>query len=276
MRNIQKLLCLAIVGVCTLAASRSRAQGVEVDWDSLDGFVPSSITVNAGDEVDFVNMDDTFDLQITGDPPESFSGDAPPTDGFNLYYVPHVYNNPGVFSASDEFGNSVTITVNAIAPLAVLITDPASNAVFTAPATFTVSAIPSGGSGSYLDVEFLVGTNDVGDIGNSPYTTTVTNLTAGSYTISAIVTDSDFNTVSNSIPITVVGPPQLAVTAAGRKILVSWPTNNSTGFSLLSATNLPAGTNWNATTQTPALVGTNWVVTNSISGPRMFFRLSGP
>lgn len=275
MQTIQKFFCLAAVTVCTFAAFNTRAQ-VEVDWDSLDGFIPSAITINAGDEVDFVNMDDTIDLQITGNPPESFSGDAPPTDGITLYYVAYVYNNPGVFTASDEFGNMVTITVNAVVPLSVAITDPSSNAVFIAPASFPVTAVPSGGATPYSDVQFLVGTNDAGDILSSPFTTTVTNLPVGSYVISAVVTDNNFNTATDSIPVIVVPPPRLTASRSGNQILVSWPTNNSSALSLQWATNLQSGATWNAVAQTPGLVGTNWVVTNSVSGSRMFFRLNGP
>lgn len=425
MRNIQKLFCLAVVGVCTLASPRSRAQGVEVDWDSTSGFSPSAITINAGTEVDFVNMDDTFDLQLTGNPPESFSADVPPTDGINLYYVPYTYNNPGVFTASDEFGDSITITVNSVVvtPLSVAITAPANNTAFTVPATFTISATPSGGSGSYLEVQFLVGTNDVGDIASPPYSTTVTNLPVGSYVITAIVYDSGLNTASNSIDVSVglpvvtnnilptacadiyssgnvdygvyldadvddhgtllfarfnasqytsillevnpyalplfgpvvsvygfdgnngtlyssnfnsgaligqwtlpsgltygqiatfdvtsfvkstkgpyfgialagggdtfssttinlgtppmlyaVGPPLVNATVAGNQMIINWATNTPSGLSLQSSTNIGPSAVWSPVVQSPAVVGTQWAVTNPISGSsRMFFRLS--
>jgi plastocyanin len=275
MRTLHNIFCLAAAIVCTFAACRGRAATVDVDWDFNLGFSPDTVTVNAGDEVDFVNFDDTFDLQITGASPESFFGDAPPTDGFNIYAVPHIYNNPGVFTASDEFANTVRITVNSAVPLAVNITDPSSNAVFIAPATFSVTAVPSGGAAPYLDVQFLVGTNDAGDILSSPFTTTVTNLRAGSYVISAIVTDNNLNTATNSIPVTVVPPPRLAGVLAGGQLIVSWPTNNSGLLTLHSTTNLRA-VSWPAAAQPVALVGTNWVVTNPVSGPRMFFRLAGP
>lgn len=274
MHVFHKIYCLILAAACTFCASHTMAAIVQVNWDSNIGFSPSSVTINAGDEVDFVNFDDTFDLYITGAPPESFFGDAPPTDGFNLYYVPHVYNTTGTFSASDEFGNSVTITVNGVVPLGVDITDPSSNAVFIAPATFSVTAVPTGGATPYFDVQFLVGTNDAGDITSSPFTTTVTNLPVGSYVISAIVTDNNFDVATNTIPVNVVPPPQLAAVKAGGQLLVSWPTNNSGALSLQWATNL--NVSWNSVAQSAALVGTNWVVTNPISGPSMFFRLGSP
>lgn len=280
MRTLHKLFCLTITSVCVFAACRSRAQnGVQVDWDSLDGFMPASITINAGDEVDFFNTDEFgTDLQLVGDAPESFSTDVPPTpDGISFYYYPYVYNNPGTFMAYDaQFFNTVTITVNAILPLAANITDPSSNAVFIAPATFSITSTPSGGAAPYSDVQFLVGTNDAGDITSSPYTTTVTNLPAGNYVISAIVTDNNFNTATDSIPVIVVPPPSLAAARAGNQLIVSWPTNYYAAYSLYSTTNLQLTNAWTAVAPTPGPAGTNWAVTNPISGPRMFFRLSNP
>ncbi|MFN3409171.1 MAG: beta strand repeat-containing protein [Limisphaerales bacterium] len=59
-------------------------------------------------------------------------------------------------------------------------------------------------------------------------------------------------------------------------VRLRWPTNNSAGFILQSSTNL-AATNWSAATPpTPVITGTNWVVTNTVSGPRKFYRLFRP
>ena len=180
------------------------ANNIEVDWTST-GFSTSHITINAGDEVDIVNFDDVFDLQVTGAPPESFYSDIPPTDGVDIYYVPYVYNNPGTFSFSDQFDDSVTVTVNSIQPLSVTITAPTNNAVFTAPATFTVTAAPAGGATPYAEMQFFVGTNLAGAAYNAPFANIVTNLPAGSYNIRAVVTDNNFNTATNSILVN-VGP----------------------------------------------------------------------
>jgi hypothetical protein len=195
-------LYLLIAGLFVFATSQSQANNIEVDWTS-SGFSTSHITINAGDEVDIVNFDDTFDLQVTGAPPESFYADIPPTDGVYIYYLPYVYNNPGTFSFSDQFGDSVTVTVNPIQPLSVTITAPTNNAVFTAPATFTVTAVPAGGATPYSEMQFFVGTNLSGVAYSAPFTNTVTNLPAGNYNISAVITDNNFNTATNSILVSV-------------------------------------------------------------------------
>ncbi len=203
--GVPRFLFFSTVCLALFLARQSQANSVEVDWTS-SGFSTGQITVNAGDEVDIVNFDDTFDLQLTGAPPESFSADIPPTDGNTVYYVPYVYNNPGTFSFSDEFGDSVTVIVNPTAPLSVSITAPTNNTVFTAPATFTVTAVPAGGSTSYSQVQFFVGTNSAGVATSSPFTATVANLLLGKYVISAVVTDNNFNTASNSVLVNVGRP----------------------------------------------------------------------
>jgi len=396
----------------------------EIDW-TFNGFNALFVTVNAGDEVDVVNRDDTFDLLLTSGPaPENFHSDIPAEDTY-VYYLPIIYNTPGVYTLSDEFGDSLTVTVNTGQPLSVNITDPTNNATFTAPATFDVTAVPTGGNMPY-EVQFFVGTNLFGDIFSSPYTSTVTNLPVGTYNINVAVIDNDFNIATNSILVdvgpqlvtnyivpaacadiyssgsvntggyldtagnihgglefaafdasqatsillelnpyglplfdlnlyiygfdggngtlmssnfnsgTLIGvwalppdlnygqvatfdvtafvkstkgpyfgfilvanggdvfsstsinygippelyvispplPPQLTATRVGNQIIVSWPTNNADGLSLHAATTFGPGASWNAVSLLPALLGNQWVVTNSISSPAQFFRLS--
>lgn len=414
-----------VSGLLALFIWQCQANVVEVDWNS-NGFYKSQITINAGDEVDIVNLDDTFDLLVQGAPPEAFSADIPPTDGYNVYYVPYVYSTPGTYSFSDEFGGSVTVTVNSlIQPLSVTITAPTNNATFIPPATFDVTAEPTGGTMPYTGVQFFVGTNLVGVASNSSFTTTITNLPVGSYNISAIVTDSAFDTASNSILVnvntllvtntilpvacndiyssgsvnsgylgvgpnphgglefaafnanpytsillelnpyglplfgpvvdvygfdggngtlmssnfnsgTLIGewtlptnldygqvaafdvtafvkstkgpyfgfilvasgsdvfssttinygtppalyaispplPPLLSAVQAGNQIVLTWSTNNADGLSLQTSTTFGVDASWNALGLLPALVGNQWVVTNPISGPAQFFRLS--
>jgi Bacterial Ig domain len=415
--------CL-VAGLLVFLTWQCLANTVEVDWTS-SGFSTSHITINAGDEVDIVNYDYYYDLQVTGASPEGFYADVPPTDGYNVYYVPYVYNNPGTFSFSDEFGDTVTVTVNPVAPLSVAITDPTNNEVFSVPATFTVTAVPAGGATPYVEMDFYVGTNWVGVTYNAPFTNTVSNLPAGTYNLSAVVTDYNFNTATNSINVTVgvpavtnyilpvdcadiyssgavdrggyldadvndhgalefaefdvshqtsillelnpyglplfgpvvsvygfdggngtlmssnynsgtligmwtlpaglgygqvatfditafvkstqgpyfgivlaaggdlfssttinygtppelyaIGarlPPPLTATRAGNQIIISWPVLNTAGFSLQTSATVGPGASWNGVSPPPALVGSQWVVTNSISGSSRFFRLS--
>jgi autotransporter-associated beta strand protein len=54
-----------------------------------------------------------------------------------------------------------------------------------------------------------------------------------------------------------------------------WPTNQAAGFSLQTQTNL-ANSPWLAATPAPVVVGTNHVVTNSVSGRQSYYRLLKP
>jgi hypothetical protein len=230
-----------IASAVIFTACYSRANIHEVDWTS-SGFSTSLITINVGDEIDYVNFDDTFDLLLTGNRPGGFSADVPAFDGIDLYYVPIIYNTAGTFSSSDEFGDSMTIVVNQIVvtPLSVAITDPTNNAVFSQLNNFNVTAVPAGGASPY-QVEFFVGTNSQGVVSSSPFTVTISNLAVGNYTISAIATDNNLNTATNSIVVS-VGPPVVTnniLPAACADIYSSGTV--LTGSTLDSASNIHGG-----------------------------------
>ncbi len=73
--------------------------------------------------------------------------------------------------------------------------------------------------------------------------------------------------------ITVNQPPTLSLVISGANAIVSWPTN-STVYTLQSSTNLTPPANWNAVTSAPVVVDGQNVVTNTVSSPQMFFRLT--
>jgi uncharacterized repeat protein (TIGR03803 family) len=70
-----------------------------------------------------------------------------------------------------------------------------------------------------------------------------------------------------------VSAPPLAITLAGANIILTWPAN-ATGFNLQSVTNLVSRTAWNAVSPAPTVVNGQNAVTNPVSGPVMFYRLS--
>jgi len=126
--------------------------------------------------------------------------------------------------ASDNTGlmatNSISITVtNFIAdvPPTVTITTPGLNSSFQAPATVSVAASASDSDGSVTNVQFLVGGAVIANSSGAPYSTTANNLSAGTYTLSAIAADDAGLTATNSISITVTNliadvPPTLSIT----------------------------------------------------------------
>ncbi len=92
-------LSIVITSLLVFATWQCLANTIELDWTSAS-FSSSHITITTGDEVDIVNLDDTFDLQLTGSPaPNNFYSDIPPFDGDYYYYLPYVYVGSGSHSA---------------------------------------------------------------------------------------------------------------------------------------------------------------------------------
>jgi uncharacterized repeat protein (TIGR03803 family) len=66
--------------------------------------------------------------------------------------------------------------------------------------------------------------------------------------------------------------PLLKILRFGTNMIVSWPTN-ATGFSLQSATNTGSSFMWSNISIGSGVVGSDRVVTDSVAGPRRFYRL---
>ena len=262
------LACLPafITSLLVFVTWQSLANTTELDWTSA-GFSSSQITITTGDEVDIVNLDDTFDLQLTGSPaPNNFNADIPPFDGTYYYYLPHVYSGSGTFNLSDEFGNSVIVIVNSATPLSVTITAPSNNATFIAPATFAVTAVPAGGATPYAQVQFYAGTILNGVVYNSPFAGAITNLPAGNYNISAVVTDNNSNSATNSIMVS-VAPSQATLVG-------DWPTYGGspshTGYLPGKLNGLPFALKWKSPMQYSQNSYGNVLSQAAIGGGRLF------
>ncbi|MGA3141903.1 MAG: hypothetical protein ABSF10_02530 [Verrucomicrobiota bacterium] len=68
--------------------------------------------------------------------------------------------------------------------------------------------------------------------------------------------------------------PQLTIIHSGTHAIVTWPTN-ALEFTVQSITNLVPPTVWTTVSPPPyAVIYTNNVVTNTISGTNQFYRLS--
>ena len=125
--------------------------------------------------------------------------------------------------ATDDRGATTTSTVVSIrvnALPAVSLTSPTSGAVFNAPASITLTASASDADGSIQKVEFYQGATLVGTVTAGPYTVTLTNIPAGSYSYTAVATDNDnAQTTSAAVAVTVNTLPTVAITS---------PANNAT------------------------------------------------
>ena len=92
-------------------------------------------------------------------------------------------------------------------PPTVSLTGPAQNAIFTAPATVGFTATASDSDGTITKVEFFQGSTKVGEDTTSPYAFNWTNVTAGSYVLSARATDNGGATATSSTVNITVNPP---------------------------------------------------------------------
>ena len=138
------------------------------------------------------------------------------TSPFTLTWSPvpeGTYNLTAV--ATDDEGATatsatVTITVrnSTNQPPTVSITSPANGATFTAPATITLNATAADTDGTVASVEFFANGQSIGTDASSPYSFTWSNVTAGTYSVTAVARDNANATrTSAAVTVTVTGLP---------------------------------------------------------------------
>jgi RHS repeat-associated protein len=139
------------------------------------------------------------------------------------FAVANVAAGSATFSAraTDDRGASassppVPVLVNA-APSVSLATN---GAVFTAPASVTLSASAADSDGTVSQVEFFQGSTLLATVLSAPYTFSASNLSGGAYTFTARATDNRGASVSSA-------PVNVLVNVAPSITLAS-PTNNAT------------------------------------------------
>ncbi|WP_146173517.1 Ig-like domain-containing protein [Pontibacter mucosus] len=132
------------------------------------------------------------------------------------------FDNLGAESSSSIVSVSVSEPAN-LAPIVVL-TSPDTGATFTAPATITITADASDTDGSITKVEFYQGETKLGERLTSPYSYTWSDVSTGSYNLTAKATDDKGAvTVSNMVNITVNIPNNQPPTVS-----LTTPANNAT------------------------------------------------
>ena len=128
--------------------------------------------------------------------PYTFSLTNVPVGSYALTAI--ATDNLGATTAS----SAVNVTVNANQPPSVTLTSPNNNAVFTAPATITLTATANDTDGTIASVEFLSGSNVIATLTAPPYSFAWTNVGVGGYTLTARATD-DKGAQTTSAPRTV-------------------------------------------------------------------------
>ena len=141
-----------------------------------------------------------------------------------LAETPHSFTN--TFSSAGTFpyycqihfnvGMTGTVIVTGPSvPPNIAITNPVNGAVFSEPANVTIQAVATDSNlgGSVTNVQFLVGPTVLANKMATPFFAVVNNLAAGSYTLSAIASDTVGLKATNSVAISVVTPLPLFIGA---------------------------------------------------------------
>ena len=98
--------------------------------------------------------------------------------------------------------NITVVTAPVNEPPTVSLSDPENGASFDAGATVVITATASDSDGSISKVEFFQGAIKLGEATTSPYSYTWTNVSAGSYVLTAVATDNQ-NASTTSLPVNI-------------------------------------------------------------------------
>ncbi len=101
-------------------------------------------------------------------------------------------------------------------PPSVSLTAPTAGAAFTAPAVITLAANAAGVAGAVTNVEFFGGAAKLGEDRTAPYTWVWSNVTEGSYTLTARATDDrGLSRISAPVAVTVAAAPPVGAATIG-------------------------------------------------------------
>ncbi|MGC9940813.1 MAG: Ig-like domain-containing protein [Verrucomicrobiota bacterium] len=226
MKAIKNLIRLGFMGVgASFILSSIPAKGAVAKVSVVnDSFSPAESNIHVGDEVIWTwgNNSEDHNVVSTAAPfawlfpsPSGSQGTTGNQNNSNLRDNPfsftNTFNSTGTFpyECTEHAAIGMVGTINVTTPVVpptVNITAPASGAEFSAPATLTIQASASDGSGVVTNVHFLVDSTVLTGTEAAPFVATANNLAAGNYTLTAIASANDGLTVTNSITVSVVTP----------------------------------------------------------------------
>lgn len=155
--------------------------------------------------------------------PYSFTWSNIPAGSYSL--TAKAYDNAGASSTSSSVNINVNGETAGNTNPTVAITSPSNNSTFNPGETISIKASASDPDGKITKVEFYQGTTKLGEDRKNPFTTSWSNVQAGTYTLTAIAIDNS-GASSTSAPITViVGSTQNGNTAPS--VTITNPSNNA-------------------------------------------------
>jgi plastocyanin len=226
MKAIRNLFKLVLAGVALVSLAQPALAIAAVANVSVndDYFSPPTNNIYAGDTVIWTWGDD-YDSHnvVSGSTPYAWlfpsPGGGPGTTtnqtSANTRGSPFSFTNtfsstgsfPYVCTPHLEEGMVGMVIVAAPPPPPIVdITNPAARQVFSAPANLTIQASAFDSSGAVTNVQFLIGSTVLTNCLLAPFFAVTNNLSAGTYRLSAIATDNNGFTATNSITVSVVTP----------------------------------------------------------------------
>jgi len=128
----------------------------------------------------------------------------------NLAAGTYTFSAVATDNASGKTTNSIIVIANALPTVS--ITNPVSGATFAAPWTGAIQATASDSDGSVTNVQFFRDSTSLGNVASPPFSVTVTNVAAGTYTLSAVAKDNRGATnTSAGVTVSVVTPASVVL-----------------------------------------------------------------
>jgi glucose/arabinose dehydrogenase len=140
----------------------------------------------------------------------------------------------------------------------VVITSPANNATFSAPATINITATASDSDGSIARVEFFQGSTKLGETTSSPYSFSWSNVAAGTYQLTARATDNQGAVGSSAVVGVVVQPSSDNCTASGSILRELWTGIGGFQVSQIPLATAPASVSYPTALQGPTNAGDSY------------------
>jgi plastocyanin len=251
-------------------------------------FVPAVTNISSGDSVVW---------SWAGSPHSTTSGTNGAASGLwdsgvngNPHSFTNTFNAGGTFSyyCSVHYPEGMTgavvvtsLTTSNIPPT-VTITNPASGTTLSAPASLTLTANATDSDGTVTNVQFLIGATSLGNVAAPPFSIAANNLSAADYIFSAVATDNNGATATNSILVHVINPSPVNISALsipspnhfqfsyasdiGLSYVVQVSTNLLTGWASI-ATNSPATANPTIFTDPNATSGSSFYRVGRLPNP---------
>lgn len=191
------------------------------------GLAGTPLTVNGGSSITQTGSITTYAWSW---------GDSTSTTG-SPAQAEHTYASGGTYAIAltitDNAGAVSSATTSATispsptnSPPTVALSSPTNNSTFTAPATISLAASATDSGGAVARVDFYAGPTLIGTSTAAPFVATWTNVSQGTYPLTALATDNGgARTTSAAVTVTVTGadatPPTISVVSPASGATVS-------------------------------------------------------